>query len=336
MKALVVGCGSIGFRHIDHLHRLGLSRVEAVDSNPAVRDRVKRHYGLTVRADVRAALARRPDIVLVCTPASSHVPLALQALEAGAHVFIEKPLSTSLDGIQTLERRVRSDGRVVQVGYNLRYHPAMRAAKRLVESGRLGTILTAHAEFGLYLKKWWPGRDYRTSYMADSGESGGLLLDVSHEIDLLMWFLGGVKDVTAFGAKLSRLKMTGMDVIRVVMRMTSGALASLHMDCLQPTYVRGYTLVGEDTALRWDCPRGRADRSLGRLLVCGRKGKAMTRVPVRGRAQETYLEELRDFLASIRAGTTPAIDVGQGAAVLRVAMAIQRAIQSGRTVAVTS
>ena len=55
---------------------------------------------------------------------------------------------------------------------------------------------------------------------------------------------------------------------------------------------------------------------------------------IRGRAQETYLEELRDFLASVRAGTAPAIDVGQGAAVLRVAMAIQRAIQSGRTIAV--
>ena len=193
MKALVIGCGSIGVRHIEHLRRLGVESVEAADPSPQARERVKVRLGLTVQPDPQEALNRRPDVVLVCTPAATHIPLTIQALGVGAHVFVEKPLSVGFEGVDELIEKAGSDGRIVQVGYQLRYHPAMLAVQEIVRQGRLGKILSAHAEFGLYLEKWWPGRDYRNSYMAQDDESGGLLLDVSHEIDLMIWFLGRIE-----------------------------------------------------------------------------------------------------------------------------------------------
>lgn len=334
MKALVLGCGSIGFRHIGHLRQLGLSGIEAADPNLAARERTKRAYGIRAQRDPERALERRPDVVLVCTPAATHVPMTIKALEAGAHVFVEKPLSTSLDGVEALVRKVREDGRVVQVGYQLRYHPAMRETKAILDGGRLGPILMARAEFGLYLPKWWPGRDYRQSYIASPEQGGGLLLDVSHEIDLMLWFLGGVRSVTGYGRKLSRLEIKGLDVITVVMEMTSGALVSLHMDCLQPTYTRGFRLTGEGTAVRWECVTGRADRSIGRLELYNPARDRFEPVRLRGDARQAYVEELRDFLASIRTGRRPSVGVRESLDVLKVALAIQRAVRSGRSVRV--
>lgn len=334
MKALVLGCGSIGLRHITHLRQLGLSDVEAADPNPAACDQAKARYGIEVQRDPEKALDRRPDIVLVCTPAWTHVPIVMKALDAGAHVFVEKPLSTTLDGIDALLGRVQTDRRIIQVGYQLRYHPAVRATKSILESGRLGKILTAYAEFGLYLPTWWRGRDYRDSYMAKADQGGGLLLDVSHEIDLLMWFLGKVDEVAAYGEKLSTLEIQGLDAIKVLMKMVDGTLVSLDIDCLQPTYTRGYKLVGEGTALRWECPNGRADSSLGSLLVCDRTSDRFQRVRVQGSPQNTYLEELRDFLSSVTTGRPPEVDVRSSVEVLRVAMAIQQAIQTGCSVRV--
>ena len=334
MEALVLGCGSIGIRHINHLLRLGISDVVAADPNPTACQMAHKQFGISAITDSDVALQRGPDVVLVCTPAHSHVPVALKALDIGAHVFIEKPVSTGLNGLNSLVHKAQTKNRTVQVGYNLRYHPAIKAMKRMVVSGRLGRVLIAHAEFGLYLNKWWPNRDYRESYMAHADLGGGLLMDASHEIDSLLWFLGEAEEVAAIGGKLSLLEIDGADAIKVVMKMKSGAVASLHLDCLQPSYTRGYMLAGEGTCLRWDCHQGRADTSLGRLLWFDQNEERFKRVRLRGEPQDTYLEELRDFLGCVKTGKPPLVGLEQGIEVLRVVLAIQRAIETGQTVKV--
>lgn len=336
VKALVLGCGSIGIRHVQHLRMLGVESIEVADPNRSAREAVKQKFGIVAEEQPEAALSRRPDIVLVCTPAATHLPLVIGALEVGAHVFVEKPLSVNLEGVDALLQKVQSDGRIVQVGYQLRYHPAMVEAKRILDSGRLGKILTAHAEFGLFLERWWPGRDYRKSYMASDDLGGGLLLDVSHEIDLMVWFLGPVKEVTAYGEKLSHLQIPGFDALKAIMRMVDGTLLSLSMDCLQPTYTRSFSLVGEGTALRWDCPEGRADRSLGRLQLFDRDHEIFQTIPLEGNPEDSYLEELKAFLSAVENGQTPLVGVAQGIEVLRVVEGIQAAIRSRSSVAVSS
>ncbi len=332
MKALVLGCGSIGLRHVGHLRELGLSDIQVADPSPSARDRVKAQFGIRALADSEEALSARPDAVLICTPADTHIPLVEKALAAGADVFVEKPLSTSLQGSEDLLRKVRADGRIVQVGYNLRYHPAVRATKSILESGRLGRVVSGHLEFGLYLPKWWNNRDYRASYMANPDLGGGLLLDASHEIDLVLFFLGHVTEVAAYGGQLSSLEIRGLDVLKALLWTKEQALVSVHMDCVQPTYTRSFVLIGEDAALRWDCPNGRADGSVGRLLLCGRGSDGYEAVPIEGSPSETYVGELRDFLASISSKKPPAIGVESGIEVLRVATAIQESMRTGTSV----
>lgn len=334
MKALVLGCGSIGVRHIGHLLQLGVTDLEAADPDPAACKKAESLFNIPVCLDPEEALRKSPEVVLVCTPAHLHIPMALKALDSGAHVFIEKPLSTAVKGTEELLREVKAGGKTVQVGYNLRYHPAMMAIKRIVDAGRLGRVLAAHAEFGLYLGKWWPNQDYRQSYMARADLGGGLLMDASHEIDSLMWFLGDVREVAAFEGRQSTLAIDGADTVKVIMNMDSGAVASLHLDCLQPTYTRSYTLTGEDTSLRWDCPRGRADSSLGRLFWFDNKTGQYKRVRLRGRAEDTYVEELRDFLDCVDNRRAPLVGLDQGIKVLRVVEAIEESVRNGATVKV--
>lgn len=310
---------------------MGFTEIEAADPDLRARERVLAQCGIRVQPDPERALEGRPDVVLVCTPASTHVPMVLKALESGAHVFVEKPLSTRLEGTEALVRMARKDGRVVQVGYQLRFHPAMKQAKKILESGRLGKILTAHAEFGLWLEKWWPGRDYRDSYMAKDDSGGGLLLDVSHEIDLMIWFLGPVREIFAYGEKLSRLDIQGFDVVKILMKMREGPLVSLHMDCLQPAYTRGYGLIGEGTALYWDCPEGRADRSVGRLRMGDPASDRLQVLPVEG-PEQSYLEELRRFFHSIETKQPAEVGLNHGLEILRVTEAVQESIRTGRPV----
>jgi len=334
LRSLVIGCGSIGFRHIGHLLNLGVGEVEATDPEPNARRRVLERYGIAASADSFKALERQPDIVLVCTPAHLHISTAIDALRAGSHVFIEKPLATSLDETSALLEIAQNTGKTVQIGYNLRYHPALKTMKQLVYTGALGKVLSAHAEFGFYLDKWWPNRDYRLSYMARPQHAGGLLMDASHEIDSLLWFLGGVERVTGFGGKLSNLEIDGTDTLKISMKMKSGAIASLHLDCLQPTYTREYTLIGENTRLNWDCPSGRADNSLGRLVIFDSDAQKFKRVRMKGRPEDTYVEELRDFLHCVENGTKPLVGLEEGIEVLRVINAIQRSILTGQEVTV--
>ena len=108
----------------------------------------------------------------------------------------------------------------------------------------------------------------------------------------------------------------------------------MRRDRLQPTYTRGYVLAGEGTCLRWDCPRGRADTSLGRLMWFDNSKERFRRVRLRGKPEDTYLEELRDFVTCAETGTPPLVGLEQGIEVLRVVLAIQRAIETGQTVKV--
>ena len=88
----------------------------------------------------------RPDVALVCTPPVHHVSASLQLVRAGADVFMEKPVAAALDGVDELIREADERQRIVQVGYNLRFHPVVAAAAGRLASGAIGRVLYAHAQ----------------------------------------------------------------------------------------------------------------------------------------------------------------------------------------------
>jgi predicted dehydrogenase len=323
MRILVVGCGSIGQRHLRNLRALGITARSAFDADPARRD-VVRAEGVTVHATLEEALAAAPDVTLICTPPHLHLDGARAALTAGAHVFVEKPLAATLAGVDDVLALAAMRGRLFAVGYNLRFHPAVREVKRLVDEGAVGRPLLLRLEFGQYLPDWRPRQDYRAGYNARASMGGGILLDASHELDCARWLCGEVKGVSAMAGKLSDLDIDVEDAAIVHLRFAGGVLGTVHLDSLQRAYARGGKLVGSDGTLEWDFVHG------VRMYTAARGTWEEHRIVAE--ANEMYVEELAHVLACVRDNVAPLVSGHDGRRALEIALAARTSAREGREV----
>ncbi|HYB44598.1 MAG TPA: Gfo/Idh/MocA family oxidoreductase, partial [Candidatus Methylomirabilis sp.] len=176
MRFLVIGAGSVGQRHCRNLASLG-QEVLVWDVDPAR----LREIGMVDRvrpiATFEEGLAAGLDGALVCTPPASHLALGRRALSAGAHLFVEKPISHTREDVEAMLQLAKQSGRRVMVGYNLRFLDSLCRVKELLGEKRIGKPLSVRAEFGAYLPDWRPGRDYRDNYAVRAAQGGGILLD---------------------------------------------------------------------------------------------------------------------------------------------------------------
>jgi predicted dehydrogenase len=314
-SALVIGSGSIGRRHLRNLHALGIRQLYICDVD---RERCKpmvEELGVIAFTDATDALVKvSPNLVFVCTPPVFHVDQAMQGIAAGAHVFIEKPLSDKIEGIDAIIAESSLRGKVVQVGYNLRFHSGIQKVKEMLAANRIGKILWAHVEAAQYLPDWRPWQDYRQSYTARRGLGGGIILDGSHEIDYIMWFLGVPNTVMCMAGTVSDLAVDVEDCATILLRFPNGAQADIHLDFVQRDYTRYCKLVGELGTIEWNY-------SLNQIRIYDAGTKSWKTENYIFDANDMYILEVRHFLDCIELGLAPSVGVEQALSVLRVALA---------------
>ncbi len=321
MRFLVLGTGSIGTRHCRNLSALG-HEIVAWDSDAERLREVEALPGVKTALSLEHGLGMHPDGVLVCTPPASHIALAGRALEAGAHVFVEKPLAVASEGVPALLGGAERSKRLVVAGFNLRFLTSLRRAKELVDAHRVGKVLAARAEFGFYLPAWRPGRDYRQNYAVQAALGGGILLDAVHEFDYLGWFFGDVAEVFCTAGHWSDLAGDTEDLAEVTLRFDSGMLAQVHLDYLQRVYRRNLQVVGADGVIAWDYPTQT-------VTVHGPDPKRREE-HVGSSAEdpeEMYVEEMRHFVRCIEGREAPLID---GREALRSLRLVEAAKASAR------
>lgn len=307
----VIGLGSVGVRHATNFQDLGC-QVIGFDSDPARLQMLDRIPGSIATANIDNAI-EFSDAVVVATPASLHVSIGTQVLSAGRHLLVEKPLSTDLSGTEQLED---SADLVVMVGYNLRFLPAVKKAKTLVDVGAIGRILSGSFEFGYDLRKWNPHRDYRKTYSARLADGGGVLLDAIHEVDLLLHLCGPAESVSAVLTNSGILEIDGEDTVAAAVTVEGGGILQVALDYLSPAYHRRFRLVGEEGLIQWDWKTGTMDFI---------RGDAQAKFHWDTDFDSTYVEEARHFLEGIAGGKvkSPSADIGAGIASLELAMAIR-------------
>jgi predicted dehydrogenase len=315
----VVGCGSIGERHLRNLRSLGVNAV-GVDLAPTRRDAIAA-LGFATASSLDSI--GRVDVELICTPAPEHARLAIAAIQSGIDVFIEKPLATTLLDGRAIRDAATSSDRIVAVGYNLRFDAALQELRRHLSSGRVGRLLHLRVEFGQYLPDWRPGRDYRTTVTASSATGGGILLEASHELDVLRWLCGDWSTVTAVVRRLGDLDIDVEDTACAIIETRAGAIAEVHLDFLRRGYARRVTCVGSDGLLEWDLRGGTSHTGADGVV---------RKVAEPADANAMYLAELRDFLGRVRDRTTPAVTVEDGLAALELVEAIRASSESRATV----
>jgi predicted dehydrogenase len=289
MKALVVGLGSIGRRHARNWAALGLGEVLVCREHGSPQPQP---LGLDARVftDLDAALAERPDVVLVTNPTSLHVATAQRAIAAGAHALVEKPLGAALDGVADLLRVAQDKHRVLAVGYNLRFHPSLARLRELARGGAIGRPLSARAEVGEYLPDWHPWEDYRRSYVARRDLGGGVVLTLSHDLDALCWVLGRPTCVLGLAERSGVLEVETEDVAEIVLRFANGAVGSVHLDMLRRPAQRFLEVSGEAGVLRWEYDANR----LLQYAPAARAWRVEEGAPTFVR-NDMYLAELRSF-----------------------------------------
>jgi predicted dehydrogenase len=247
--------------------------------------------------------------------------VAQALLNAGADVFVEKPLAASLDGVDELIASSQRTKRILQVGYNLRFHPVLTLVKRLLEDKAIGPVLYAHARVGQYLPDWRPQVDYRQSYTARRDLGGGILLDASHELDYVLWLLGNPVSVACVAGKASSLDVDVEDSATVLLGYARGAHAVVHMDFVRRGYARTLELVGETGNLVADL----GQRSL--RLERSRDEARDIEVP----EGDMYVAELGHFLECVATRMPPLVDAAAGRQTLRLVMLAKIAARDGST-----
>jgi predicted dehydrogenase len=325
MKILVIGCGSIGERHIKNLITLSAGSIIVSDTNPDRLEYIKEKYFLDVFDDVDAAFTTHPDIVLVCTPPPLHIPLAMKAVDHGCHVFIEKPLSHTLEHVDGLLSKAKKKQRIVFVGYNLRFQKGIRLMKQLLEEEAIGKTLAIRAEFGQYLPDWRPSQDYTKSYTAQQSMGGGIILDGSHEIDYVRWFTGEITEVSCFAGTLGSLNVDVEDTAEILLKTTNGIIAEIHLDFLQRVYSRTCKIIGTQGTLLWDY-------SENMVRLYSAKTKEWKTYPVQTEPNEMYLEEMKHFLSCINGKAVPLIDGYAAKKVLEIALAAKKSANVGKAI----
>jgi len=341
VKALFVGLGGVGQRHLRNLRALRGNGVEviawrtrrlprALDTHLEVEPGldVERKYDVRVHPTLEDALAARPEVAFICNPSSLHVPAALAAARAGCHLFLEKPVSDSLEGLEELRREVRERRLTTMVGYQLRFHPLLQRLHALVKGGAVGRVVAVRAEVGEYLPGWHPYEDYREMYAARRDLGGGVVLSQIHELDYLYWMFGLPRRVFAAGGHLSRLEIDVEDVASITLEFAGphgGFPAHVHEDYLQRPASRTCKVLGDAGKIEVDL---RA-LTLRAYDAEGRLSEDLA-VPDFDRNQ-MFLDEMSHFLAAVE-GAAPIVDLDDGVASLRMALAARRSLETGEVV----
>ncbi|WP_029896941.1 Gfo/Idh/MocA family protein [Desulfohalovibrio reitneri] len=269
LRVAVIGCGSIGGRHAANFSTTGRCRVAVCDADADRARHVADRSGAGLLPGMEELASWRPHGVVVAVPNHLHLSVARLAVDAGAHVFIEKPLSNSLEGVDGFLRYAEEAGKQVFVGCNMRFHPAVAAlAEHLPAVGR---PLHARAHYGNYLPNMRPGADYRDLYCAHRDQGGGVILDAIHEIDYLSWLFGRVGSISCEAERLSGLDMDVEDYAHMVLRHESGAVSSLQLDYLRPCKRRGCEIVGTEGMLLWESEGKAPEVCSVRLYTTARK-----------------------------------------------------------------
>jgi predicted dehydrogenase len=217
-SVLVVGCGSIGERHVRCFLQTGRCRVTACETNELVRQRMADTYGVPVVDDAESAIkSTNFDGVVICTPAHLHIPQAIQSLSSGKHVLIEKPLSHSLDGVGDLFTARERSGRQVAVAYTYHVYPFLVGARDFLARGDFGPVLHVTATCGQPFHVLRPA--YAGIYYRDRATGGGGIQDaLTHVANWIESVVGPTDSVVCDCAHLALPGVTVEDTVHLSAR----------------------------------------------------------------------------------------------------------------------
>lgn len=324
-RIAIVGAGVIGAVHarlIDHLpEKATLAAV--VDTDHAAAEELAGRYG--ARAFTSAAQAYENagiDVAAICTPSAYHADGAIEALEHGCHVIVEKPIDITLAAADRLIAAEQATGRSVSVISQRRFQPVAAAIKTAIETGQLGRLTSATVESPLFRpQSYYDSGDWRGTQAIDGG--GALMNQGIHMLDLLLWYLGDPVRVSAHSGQLAHAGIEVEDVAAATITFESGAIATILTSTAaypgMPTRIsvygdRGTAIMNNDQLAVFSTAEHAAPPADQLKVTDTIEGWAATEL--------AHRDQYAEVLDAIDAGRTPAITTTDGRRALQTVLAI--------------
>ncbi len=260
-KFALIGCGAVANHHVGAMKMV--ENAEFVGLYGAVPEQAKafgEKYNLRVYDTLEEMLADPEiDVVTICTPSGTHAELAIQSMIAGKHVVVEKPLALNIEDCKAVIETAKKYNRKCQVISQLRFSDNISAVKKAVDAGYLGKIVNC----GVHMKYWrtdeyYDTSDWRGTWKYDGG--GALMNQGIHGIDILRFFMGTPKKISAFCKTLAH-NIEVEDTASAIVEFENGAIGVVEgTTSVYPGYARRLELCGtkgsiileEDNIIKWD------------------------------------------------------------------------------------
>ncbi|RZT27705.1 putative dehydrogenase [Kribbella sp. VKM Ac-2569] len=332
MRFALIGAGAIGAVHARLIEALGDEAVlvAVVDQNLERAGKLVSEYGGHAYATASEAYAAEEvDAVGICLPSALHADVAVEALRAGKHVIVEKPVDITLAAADRLIEAQRETGLTVSVISQRRFQPPVAQIRAAIDSGALGRVTSGIAESAFFRpQSYYDGDDWRGTLAIDGG--GALMNQGIHALDLLVWMLGRPVQVSAQTGRLAHSGIEVEDLAGASIVFESGAIG------LMLASTAAYP--GRPVRLTIHGDRGTAVLDDDQLAYFASADSSEPEVPVLagpdgwGPVELAHLAQYRDFIGAIREGRPPAVTLEAGRRSLATVLAVYESARSGHPV----
>lgn len=337
----VIGCGAISTAHIESIKKIPHAGLKAVWSRTTDNARaVAEREGCDVELSVADLVAREDiDAVIICTASGFHLEPALEAIEAGKHVLVEKPIEVTVEKSLRMIEAAEAKGVALGVIFQGRFARANSELYEAVNDGRFGRPVLGNAYVKWYRdQQYYDSGAWRGTWEMDGG--GALMNQAIHAVDLLLWMMGPVKSVSAHAAMLAHEGIEVEDTVTATLQFESGALGTIEATTsVWPGYARrleihgdkGGAVLEDDAAIAW-FENGSAEPASDRLEELGPKAKSGTSRDPMAMSFDNHQAQIEDFIEAAKNGTKPAIDGRDGLRSVELIRAIYRSAETGEVI----
>ena len=338
----IIGCGMIAKFHARAIRDIkGARLVGCFNRTLDKAEALAAEFGAEPTTDLDSLLARSDiDVVTICTPSGAHMEPAIAAAKAGKHVIVEKPLDVTLKRCDAMIAACEKAGVKLGTIFPSRFHKSSQLLKRAVEEGRFGQLTLGDAYVKWFrTQAYYDSGAWRGTWKLDGG--GALMNQAIHSVDLLVWLMGPVVEVTAHTATLAHERIEVEDVAAATLRFASGALGVIEattaaypgsLKKIELSGSHGMAVLEEESIIKWQFAKmnKRDEQLIAEMQDRTKTGGGAADPAAIG--HQAHAELFREFLKAVKAGKNPNLDGSEGRRSVELILAIYKSAKTGKAV----
>ena len=336
---LVIGYGSIGRRHVFNILKNTNFKIIVISKrNKIIKNDFKQipqnilDNRLEISDSLEKSFLQNPKIAFISNETSKHISVGIKLAKNGIDIFIEKPLSNSLNDIKEFEKIIINKKLISMVGCNFRFFPPFKEIKKLVDKKIMGQIYSIQLENNSYLPDWHPYENYEKGYAANKNLGGGVTLTQIHELDYLCWIFGLPIEVTTIMDKISTLKIDVDDISESIIKFANSSIAKIHLDFIQRPFYKSCKIIGSKGIISWN-----SDENKIKLFDSKKQKwnehKILNNYKLSSKKiNQMYVDELLYFLNCVKKRNQPMNNLSEARTILNVALSMKKSSNLKKTI----